>query len=127
MATGWASGYLRCAHSGSRGVEFSGFVLAEIRGRGSLKTVCAIDGVVDLFIRKNEPVFSGIRRTTDLRLCGFRGGVLQPSHFTEFEERGGFFDLRCPFGFVGGVEGLQQREVLLDGAVEPLLVKGEEL
>jgi hypothetical protein len=93
-------------------VEFSGSVFAEIGCRGALEALVAVDGGVDLVIRKFKPI---VRRF-----------VLQASHFAEFQERGCFLHGGFVFRFAGGLEGLQQGEVLLDGPVDALLVKGEQ-
>src|SRR5579863_10251505 len=53
--------------------------------------------------------------------------ILQASHFAEPQEIGGLLHGGFVFGFSSGLEGLQHGEVLLDGAVEALLVEGEEL
>jgi len=78
-----------------------------------LETLFAVDGGVDLGGRKNEPIEGG--------------GVLQPSHFTELEESGGFFLLCFAVDFASSLQGLEHGEVLLNGAVEALLIEGKEL
>jgi hypothetical protein len=94
-------------------LEFSGLVSAKIRRGGAGKALPAVDGGVDFGSRKNEPIL--------------RGSVFQTSHFTELKEAGGIPHFDFALGFAGGLEGLQLREVLLNGAVQPLLIKGEEL
>src|ERR1035438_7519019 len=112
--------------SGGLRVEFAGLEFAEIGCRGALEALVAVDDRVDLVIRKREPILFGIRRTTDLRLCGFRRGVLQAAHFTELDESGCFLHGCFVLRFPGGLEGLQHGEVLLDGPVDALLVEREE-
>jgi hypothetical protein len=99
--------------SGGDGLEFSGSVFGEIGGGRSFEAQFAVDGGVDLGGRKNEPVFLWL--------------ILQASHFTEFQERGGLLHGGFLLGFAVGLEGLQHGEVLLNGPVDALLVKGEEL
>ena len=94
-------------------MEVSGAVFAEIGCGGALEALFAVDGGVDLGIRKYEPI------------AGW--DVFQAFHFTEFQEGGCFLHGGFALGFAGGLEGLQQGEVLLDGAVDALLVEGEEL
>jgi hypothetical protein len=94
-------------------LEFSGLVFGEIGCRGAFEAVLAVDGGVDLGIRKYKPIL--------------HWGVLQASHFAEFQERGGFLHGGFVFRFAGGLEGLQHGEVFLDGPVDALLVKGEDL
>jgi hypothetical protein len=65
-----------------RGLEVSGFESGEVCGRGAGEALFTVNGGVDLFIRKNEPIL--------------RGDVLQPFRFTELEERGGFASLLPP-------------------------------
>jgi hypothetical protein len=113
--------------SGGLRVEFAGLEFAEIGCRGALEALVTVDDGVDLVIRKREPIWFGIRRTTNLRLCGFRRDVLQASHFTELEESGCFLHGGFVFSFAGGLEGLEHGEVLLDGPVDALLVEREEL
>jgi len=78
-----------------------------------LKTLFAVDGGVDLAIRKYKPIL--------LRL------ILQTFHFTEFEEGGCFLYGGGVCRFASRLKGLQHSEILLDGAVQALLVEGEEL
>ena len=73
----------------------------------------AVDGGVDFRGRKREPIVGW--------------GVLQASHFTELEECGRFLHGGFLCRFTGGLQGLQHGEVLLDGAVDALLVESEEL
>src|SRR5580700_9648585 len=56
--------------SGGERLEFSGLVFGEIGCRGALEALVAVDGGMDLVSRKYKPGLFGIRRTTDLRLCG---------------------------------------------------------
>ena len=86
---------------------------AEIGGGGALEAMVAVDGGVDLGGRKSEPIFGW--------------GVLQAFHFTELQEGRGFLHGGLVCRFAGGLELLQDSEVLLDGAVQALLVEGEEL
>jgi len=103
-------------HSSRLRLKFSGLVFAEIRGRGSFEALLAVNGGVDITGRKKEPILSGIRRR-----------ILQTLHFTEVKEDGRFLHGGFALCFAGGLERLQQGEVLLNGAVQPLLVEREEL
>src|SRR5579863_3173225 len=94
-------------------LERPGAVLAEIGCRGSLEALFAVDGGVDLVIRKREPIAGR--------------DVLQTFHFTELQEDGGFFHGRFALLFANGLEGLQRGEVLLQAPVDALLVKAQEL
>jgi hypothetical protein len=78
-----------------------------------LEALVAVDGGADLVIRKREAIL--------------RREILQAFHFAEFQEGGRFFHGGFVFRFAGGLEGLQRGEVLLDGPVDALFVKGEEL
>ena len=73
----------------------------------------AVNDIVDFSGGKNEPI---LRRL-----------ILQASHFAELEEVGCFVHCGFALRFAGGLERLQQGEVLLHGAVQALLVEREEL
>ena len=88
-------------------------VPAEIHGRSSLEAMFAVDGGVDLFIRKNEAISLG--------------NILHASHFAEFEEAGRLFHSGFALDVAHGLERLQQCEVLVQAAIDPLLVKRQEL
>ena len=94
-------------------MKFSGPVFAEIGCRGSLEALFAVDGGVDLVIRKYKAVAGR--------------DVFQAFRFTEFEEAGRLLHGGFAFRFAHCLEGFQQGEVLLNGAVQALLVKAEEL
>jgi hypothetical protein len=98
--------------SGGR-VEFAGFEFGEIRCRSALEAVFAVDGGVDLVIRKNEPIVGR--------------DVFQAFHFTKLQESGCFLYGGFALGFAGRLKGLKQGEVLLHCAAQALFVKGEEL
>ena len=99
--------------SGGPCVEFSESVFAEIGGGGSFEALFAVDGGVDLIVRKKEPV---LRRL-----------ILQAFHFAESQEGGCFLHGDFVLGLADGLEGLQDGESLLNGAVEALLEECEEL
>src|ERR1700722_14925777 len=63
--------------------------------------------------RKNEPIFGRL--------------IFQASPFTDLKEAGGCFHFYFTPGFARGLEGLQQGEVLLQVAVQALLIEGKEL
>jgi hypothetical protein len=87
--------------------------------KSGVEALVAIDGSVDFSGRKNEPILFGIRRTTDLRLCGFFREVLQAFHFNELEGCECFLHDGFALRSAGGPERLQQGEVL-HRTVEPL-------
>ena len=99
--------------SGGLCLEFPGSEFREIGGLGAGESLLAVDDGVDLSGRKNEPIF--------------RGEVLQTFHFTELEEGDRFFHCGFLLGFAVGLEGFQEGQVLLNGAIDALLVKGEDL
>src|SRR5579863_6956792 len=107
------SDFIIAVLSGGERLEFSGFVFGEIGGSGAVEALVAVDGGVDLVIRKYKAVL--------------RWGVFQTPHFTEFEQAGSFLHFGGALRFAGGLEGLQHGEVLLDAAVDALLVEREEL
>jgi hypothetical protein len=53
--------------------------------------------------------------------------ILQAFHFAELKEAGGLPHFDLALGFAGGLEGFEQGQVLFYGAVEALLIEGEEL
>ncbi len=73
----------------------------------------AVHGGVDLVIRKYKPVAGR--------------NVFQAFHFTEFQEAGRFLHGGFAFRLAGGLERLEQGEILLDRPVDALLVKAEDL
>jgi len=89
--------------SGGSGLEFLGFVAGEIGLAGTVETAFAVDGGVDLVIRKDEPILFWI--------------VGQVLHFIELEEFLRFLHFGFAAGEAGGLEGLEGGEVLLQVAV----------
>jgi len=75
------------------GLEFLGFVTGEIGLAGTVETAFAVDGGVDLVIRKNEPI-----------LFWLVGQVL---HFIQLEEFLRFLHFGFAAGQAGGLEGLE--------------------
>ena len=57
----------------------------------------------------------------------FDASYCQSSHFAELEEAGGLLHGDFLLRFAGGLERLEEGEVLLEAAVQTLLVEGEEL
>ena len=88
-----------------------GFVPTEISKICSLQSAVLVDGSVDFGVRKNEAIFDWF--------------VAQALHFTELEELLRFLHFRFAFGDACGLEALQQGEVLLDAAIEALIVEGQ--
>ena len=90
-----------------------GFVPTEISKICSLQSAVLVDGSVDFGVRKNEAIFDWF--------------VAQALHFTELEELLRFLHFGFAFGKAGGLQGLERNQVLLEVAIDALLVEGQEL